>query len=245
MTNLKTKSVASFPFMSIKKRFSVVYIALLFGLTLMMVAMALPGYFKGHWAWEKAPSVSSYEQLLKLRQTGISLPGWQSIAQKEVRLDNAKWSAQVFINDQEQEMSLLLLPQGVEKEKPHLVWSRPYVEWTGIDGLERWKKDRVRIITVETENNSKVEARFFKAWNSRTFIVLQWYAWPSGGKTHSSDWFWRDQMTQFKGKRLPWVAVNVKILIDPLSNLEDQEALAKSVVQKVQNALETEVFAER
>jgi cyanoexosortase B-associated protein len=122
------------------------------------------------------------------------------------------------------------------------MWSRPYVEWTGIDGLEKWKKDKINTLTVKTDRQSSVKARFFKAWNRQTFAVIQWYAWPGGGKPHASDWFWRDQLAQFRGQRTPWIAVNVKLLIDPLSSLADQETFAQSIIDQVQTALETQVF---
>ncbi|MGK7930429.1 MAG: cyanoexosortase B system-associated protein [Microcystaceae cyanobacterium] len=246
MNNLKSKPepVSPLSAMPLKRKFPWVRLAFLFGLALMMAAMALPGYFQGQWKWEQSPSVAAYDRLLELRTTGLDIPPWQSLFQREMRLDSSKWSVQSLTNDEGQDMILMLLPQGVEREKPYVMWSRPYVEWTGIDGLEKWKKDTVKTIKIKTDRQSLVKARFFKAWNQQTFAVIQWYAWPGGGRTHNSDWFWRDQLAQWKGHRLPWIAVNVKLPINPLSSLDDQQTLAESIINQIQTTLETQIFLE-
>ncbi len=242
MNNFKSTFFSPSSSMFSKNRFSLSRWLIMLSLTLMIVMAAVPGYWGKSWSWQEAPKVSAYQRLLKMRSTGLSIADWPTTLQKEIRLDNVKWSIQVVQQNEDLPVVVMLLPQGVEREKPHVMWSRPYVEWTGIDGIERWKHDRIKTLTFETASNHRVKARFFKAWNQQTFAVIQWYAWPGGGGTHSFDWFWRDQLAQLSGQRVPWVAVNIKIPTDPLSDLEEQKALAQSIAPKVQTALEKEIF---
>ena len=51
-----------------------------------------------------------------------------------------------------------------------------------------------------------------------------------------------DQQAQLKRQRVPWVAVSVKIPIEPLSELKDAEPLAKSLAQTIQATLDKNIF---
>ncbi|WP_243397441.1 cyanoexosortase B system-associated protein [Crocosphaera subtropica] len=93
--------------------------------------------------------------------------------------------------------------------------------------------------------NHSITARWFQAWNNKTYAVLQWYAWPGGGHYAPYQWFLADQKAQLKHKRVPWIAVSIKIPMEPLGNLEDMESLAKSLGQEVQKTLEQEIFIDK
>lgn len=201
---------------------------------------AVPGYLQGgEWLWSDLPTLDNREQMRALLETGVSFPDRQTIKQKQIRIGGKTWSAQAISQDNSSSPILLLLaPQTYYTNKP-------YVEWTDIRGLEKWKTDshrQLKFITNSSANSTEVTARFFRAWNKQTSAIVQWYSFPNGGHPSSSSWFWRDQVAQLKGKRVPWIAVCLKIPISPLDDLDEVENLATSLSQHIQSSLQENVF---
>jgi cyanoexosortase B-associated protein len=132
---------------------------------------------------------------------------------------------------------LMLMPQNYYKNHPN-------VEWVDLQGIEKWKTDSHKTLKFAAAEGSQqqVKARFFRAWNKQTVAVMQWYAWPQGGHYASGHWFWADQMAQLKRQRVPWIAVSLKIPIEPLSDVKEIEALTLSLAQNIQNTLNREIF---
>ena len=208
-------------------------------LSLTIAIAAIPGYWQGgKWSWSDLPALTNGRQMRSLLKTGIEFDGWQTIKQKEIRIGGNKWSAQAITQGETSPVIVLLAPQTYYTNKP-------YVEWTDIQGLEKWKTDSHRQLefTVNDDAGSnRVTARFFRAWNKQTFAVVQWYAFPTGGNPSSINWFWRDRVAQLKQQRIPWIAVCLKIPLNPLDDLDSVETKAISLAQQVQNSLQENTF---
>lgn len=200
---------------------------------------AVPGYWQGgKWSWSDLPPLTNSRQLRSLLKTGVELDGWQTIKQQEIRIGGNKWSAQAISQGESSSVVVLLAPQTYYTNKP-------YVEWTDIQGLEKWKTDSHRQLefTVDSDRGSnQVTARFFRAWNKQTFAIVQWYAFPNGGHPSSINWFWRDSIAQLQQQRIPWIAACLKIPLNPLDDIDSIEPKAVSLAQKVQNSLQENTF---
>lgn len=200
---------------------------------------AVPGYWQGgKWAWSDLPPLTNSRQLRSLLKTGVELDGWQTLQQQEIRIGGNKWSAQAISQRESSPVVILVAPQTYYTNKP-------YVEWTDLQGLEKWKTDSHRQLefTVDSDgNNNQVTTRFFRAWNRQTFAIVQWYAFPNGGHPSSINWFWRDRVAQLKQQRIPWIAVCLKIPLNPLDDIDSVESLAVSLAQQVQNSLQENTF---
>ena len=233
------------------QQFQLPQIIVLGFLLLLLGIGAIPGYFSGHWPWAHLPRVTHLNQLRNLRQTGLTLPGWQTIKQQIVPIGGHKWSLQQLQGDTAKPVVLLLFPQNGDKDQPQ-------VEWMDVDGVMAWKTDSYRQLQFTVEPSSltgvmsqimphTVEARFFRAWQqqpslAQTFAVLQWYAWPGGGNPAPSQWFWLDQRAQWRRQRVPWVAVCLQIPIEPLGDIEASRSLAESLGKKIQATLMADTF---
>lgn len=225
-------------------------------LIVLMAIGAVPSYWTGHWPWAHPPKIANLKQMKNLRQTGLSLPDWQTQQQHTVTIGGHKWSIQELQRDEKTQVTLLLLPQDDNKAQPE-------VEWMDINGFKEWQTDQERRLHFKVETpsqagtpktkepgtsparptSSNVEARFFRGWTrQQTFAVLQWYAWPGGGNPAPSGWFWADQMVQLHRRRLPWVAVSILMPMEPLAEVDTALPLAKSLGQTVQAALMAEVL---
>lgn len=210
-------------------------ILLLFLLVLIGLG-AIPGYIKGNWSWQKPLPVTSISQMIKIRQNGLELPGWQTKTHQEVLISNHKWLYQKIQRDPQTTAILLLRSQQDDKDQPQ-------VQWVDLKGFQRWQTDKYSraqftVPSPTGKGQAKVEAQFFRGWNrQQTYAVLQWYAWYSGGNPDPSAWFWADRITQWQGHRAPWVAVSVLIPIEPLGEIEPVLPLAQSLGQTVQSAL--------
>ena len=211
-------------------------ILLLFLLVLIAFG-AVPGYLSQNWPWKQPPPVPHLKEIIALRKTGLTIPGWQTVSQEIKQVAGHKWSYQTIQRDQNTQAVLMILPQNGPKEQPQ-------VEWVDIKGFWRWKTDKYRTaeFTVGSKDNpnqtAKVQATYFQAWNpNQTYAVLQWYAFPYGGNPHSSKWFWADQFAQWQKQRVPWIAVNIQIPIEPLGDIEKVWPLAQSLGQSVQATL--------
>lgn len=201
---------------------------------------AVPGYWQGgKWSWSDLPPLTNSRQLRSLLKTGVELDGWQTIKQQEIRIGGNKWSAQAISQGESSSVTVVLLaPQTYYTNKP-------YVEWTDIQGLEKWKTDSHRQLefTVDSDGGiNQVTARFFRAWNKQTFAIVQWYAFPNGGHPSSINWFWRDSVAQLQQQRIPWIAVCLKIPLNPLDDIDSIEPKAVSLARQVQNSLQENTF---
>lgn len=198
---------------------------------------AVPSYLNGRWRWQQPPPVASLKQLQEIRKTGLTLPGWQTVSKDVREVSGHKWLFQNIQRDKNTQALVALFPQNGPKDQPQ-------VEWVDIKGFWRWKTDqnrRVRFTVGSKDNptqNAKVEANYLQGRNQQqTYAVLQWYAVPKGGNPDISTWFWADQIAQWQGRRVPWVAVNIQIPIEPLGDIEQVWPLAESLGQTVQSAL--------
>jgi cyanoexosortase B-associated protein len=224
-----------------QQKWSVVRISLILVLIILIFIEAAPGYWQGgKWSWLDVPPVPTINQIKSLRQTGLELPDWQILQHQEVRIGGHQWLVQVMQKPQQKPVMLLLRPQNYYLDKPE-------VDWMDINGLERWKTDSYRKLnfTVQQDGQSlEVTARFFRAWNrQQTFAVVQWYAFPHGGHYSPAQWFWQDLLAQLHRRRVPWVAVCLKIPIEPLGKLSAAESVAESLAIKIQTHLRASTFS--
>ena len=219
---------------------------LLFGLVLVGVG-AMPSYITGKWPWMAPPDLRTLKELKELNKSGLTLPGWEIVREGPLPTGGHTWWRQDVKKEgsSTQAMVLLFAQSGPMKQ--------PQVEWMDINGYWRWSVDSMtksRFIVEtgkaqEDETGKKdesfsvrVEARFFRGWTGReTFAVLQWYAFPDGGRPAPSDWFWRDRISQLNGDRVPWVAASIIIPMEPLGDVEKMRPLAESLGKAVQAAL--------
>ncbi|MDM9381337.1 cyanoexosortase B system-associated protein [Chlorogloeopsis sp. ULAP01] len=214
-------------------------------LLLLLALGAVPGYLTGRWQWQQPLPVTNLKQLRQIRQTGLTLPNWQTIEQAQQQIGEHKWSSQVLQKQgANTQVLLLLLPQNGPKNQPQ-------VEWTDIDswGRLRWgqwnqaqnrsvkftlKHPQENALTTET----KVTASFFRAvTREQTFAVLQWYAWRNGGDSSPLQWLLADQVAQLQKQRAAWVAVSILMPMEPLGQIETVWPEVKSIGETVQAAL--------
>jgi cyanoexosortase B-associated protein len=221
-------------------------VAALLLLLLLLAIGGIPGYLTGHWQWKQPLPVTNLHELKQIRNTGLALPGWQTIEQSEQQIGEHKWSLQVMKKEGSQSQAiLLLLPQNGPMDQPE-------VEWTDVNGWgrSRWGKwdiaqSRSAEFTVKQPEKlasnvveTKVEARFFRAATpQQTFAVLQWYAMPDGGNPSPFHWFLADQVAQWRKQRIPWVSVSILMPMEPLGQVETSWSLAKSMGETVQSTL--------
>lgn len=222
---------------------------------------ALPNYITQEWPWATPPALTNTRALRTLRQEGLTLPGWQTLRHDLVKIGGNDWSIQVIQPAAESSETspipaqspvvLMLRPQNWNRDQPQ-------VDWMDINGVQQWTADSQRrasfsvnlpdlTVSNSTEPNAnqgqsvKVNARFLRGWSQQqTFAVLQWYAWTDGGSPNPRDWFWADQVTQWRDRhRMPWVAVSLLIPIKPLGDIETVRSLAETLGQTVQSSLIT------
>ncbi len=225
-------------------------IVVLFLLLLMLAIGAIPGYLAGRWQWQEPPPITSLNKLKQIRQTGLTLPGWQTIEQAEQLIGEQKWSLQLIQKQADKTQAvLLLLPQNGPRDQPQ-------VEWTEIEG---WGKSRwgqwnvaqnrsVEFSLKQAQNGkskaeTKVEATFFRAvTKEQTFATLQWYAWQNGGHPSPLRWLLADQTAQWHKQRAAWVAVSILVPMEPLGQIETVWQDVKSLGETVQAALMASIF---
>lgn len=220
----------------LQKRWSIARIALILLLSILIIVGAVPGYLKGgNWSWLDIPPTANIQQIKGILSTGLTLKGWQTIDKQQLRIGGHKWLGQIIKKEDSKPILLLLKPQTYYRNKPE-------VEWMDIKGLERWKTDSYSQINFTSDRNQDslpTTARFFRAWNKKqTFAVVQWYSFPQGGHYAPANWFWRDLLAQLRGKRVSWVAVCLRIPIEPLGEFKDAQPLAQSLAKQVQASLQ-------
>ncbi|QIR36384.1 cyanoexosortase B system-associated protein [Tolypothrix sp. PCC 7910] len=208
-------------------------------LLLLFTIGSFPGYLTGKWQWQQLAPVIQLKELKQIRNSGLTLSGWQNVEQTQQEVGEHKWSLQLIKKqDSEAQAIVLLLPQNGPMDKPE-------VEWTEVNGWgrSRWGKwdvaqYRSAQFIVKQPSATQVEARFFRASTPQTtFGVLQWYALPNGGNPSPLNWFLADQLAQWRKQRVPWVAVSILIPMEPLGQVEKIWPLAESIGETVQAAL--------
>jgi cyanoexosortase B-associated protein len=236
--NSVKKSSPTMGLLKAKKQISLAQLALIALLVVAIAIGAVPGYLSGKWSWTDLPRVANIKQLQNIRQTGLSIPGWSMLEQREVSIGGNKWSYQIMRSQEQTPVELLLMPQKYYK-------NHPQVEWMDLEGIEGWTTDSHKTLNLSLAGgeDQTVSAQFFRAWNKNTFVVVQWYAWAGGGNYLPFSWFLADLWAQLHRQRAAWIAVSLKIPVDPLASVESTEILAKSLAQTVQTTLEKEILA--
>ncbi|MEL4896279.1 cyanoexosortase B system-associated protein [Crocosphaera sp. Alani8] len=220
-----------------KKGILIAQIMILVLFSLVIIFVAVPSYLNQEWSWSKLPRVPEVAQMREIPNTKLNFSGWTTISQREMSINNYPWSLQLIEKPGEEVVFVALKGQKYFKDQPE-------VEWTDLELMERWKREGVKTLEFPSEinPNNSVTARWFQAWNDKTYAVVQWYAWPGGGHHAPSQWFLVDQKAQLRKKRVPWVAVSITIPMEALGSLKDKEALARPLAQEVQKTLEKEIF---
>ncbi len=237
MNSLMTKIIPNKDMFKFKKGIFISQIVVLCLLSLAIVFVAIPSYFSQQWSWSQLPLVPEVAQMRTIPETKLNFTGWTTVAQKQMSLNNYPWSFQLIEKPGEDIVLVALKAQKYYKDQPE-------VEWVDLQGIEKWKSDGYKTLEFPSEikPNHSITARWFQAWNDKTYAVVQWYAWPGGGHHAPSQWFLADQKAQLKEKRVPWVAVSIRIPMGALGDLKDMESLAKPLAQEVQKTLEKDVF---
>lgn len=207
-----------------------------------VAALVLPNYWTQNWNWNHLPPIVQSKSLRQLQQTGLQLDGWQTLDQRSIQIGGQDWSVQAIVPQESaaatpQTATLLFLrPQ---------TWIRdlPQVEWMDINGMQQWQTDSARSIqftlTAPNGQSVPVTARFLRGWSEeRTYAVMQWYAWSTGGSPDPMRWFWANQtMRWHREPPLPWVAVSLLQPIAPLESIETVQRSLESLAQQIQAAL--------
>lgn len=228
-------------------------------LLVLLVVGAIPHYFSGQPSGAALPRVQVLSALGELRDTGVDVPGWDTLQQQTIELGDRRWSEQVLqwqaleTSEAESDQALdeittvilLLMPQKYHDD-------RPLVEWTDLQGVQSWIEDSQQSKQFAAPGNPEakpttVTARFLRGWRETeggtiiTTAMLQWYLWPGGGHWSPNPWFWEDWWVQWHDRRLPWVAVAILLPIEPLGDIESVwptiEPLAKTVQQTLTDLL--------
>ncbi len=214
-------------------------------ITGVLLVMFLAGFIlssTGQRFWQELPPVPNLGALRELRNTGLAVSGWTSPDQAKLRVGSHDWSVQTLEVPGQRVGLLMLFPQTGPKETPG-------VEWSDVDGFYQWQPDKVRSLTFHTEDPAAtVHARIFIARDSektrivssrQTVAVAQWYAFADGGHFSTAQWFWRDQWAQLRHQRVPWIAVSLRLPVDPSSTLEDVTPQVTELSQAIQTSLMT------
>lgn len=232
------------------------------------LTMVLPNYLTGQWSWAQAPSLGPTKALKVIKSQGITLAGWQTVDQQTIELSHKKWSVQALKLRPEEGIKQLAdtLTQSADdvtlsdmatrlREEPIFIFLRPQsdakdeplVEWIDFDGLQQWTTDQKKTVRLSLPDPGKVSTRYFRGWNqSHTYAVMQWYAWPTGGGSKISDWFWVDQGMQWRQhERMPWVAVTVLVPMKPLGEIAPIQPVVEAIAQSVQSTVVEQLMVER
>lgn len=201
--------------------------------------------FSGQTSWRKPFPVANLAALRDLRDTGLTLPGWQNEGQAQLNVGGREWSVQAVQRGKHTPLVMILPQWGPQ--------AMPGVEWSDIDGFFRWNREgggsgrsHPSLSFTTTNPPTTVQARYFLARDTaetkvvprqQTVAVLQWYATPTGGNPSAGWWFWRDQWAQVRRQRVPWVAVSLRFPIDPSSTLDAVEGDILPLAQTVQEAI--------
>jgi cyanoexosortase B-associated protein len=216
-----------------------VLIAALAGL---VAIAALPNYLSGQWPWSNDLQVPQLAELRELRKTPISVPGWELQHQQEVSIGGNPWGLAEYRLPGHADAAidgnfiLLVRPQTSHDKQPE-------VEWVDLQGSQGWQIDDRHTVRLTVDNASgqpiPVTARYFRGiGDNRTFAIMQWYAWPTGGHFAPGKWFWADQGRQWRhGERMPWIAVSVLLPIEPVGDIRPHTDAMVAIAQAVHQSL--------
>ena len=213
----------------------ILQITLLIFLSILLAVGTVPGYLAGKWQWQNPPAVKVLGTLKQIRKQGIEIPGLRTTEQKSMILGEHPWSIQTIESETKNATTkdtatVFLFTQNGPRDQPQ-------VEWSDLDGVQRWKRDSESQQNF-TANQVPVTARLFRAWNSkRTYAVMQWYAWSEGGHPEPSHWFFADRLAQFQGKRQPWIAVSILLPMQPLDDLNKYRDKITALAQPIESRL--------
>ncbi|MEC4803717.1 MAG: cyanoexosortase B system-associated protein [Jaaginema sp. PMC 1080.18] len=204
-------------------------------LLLLVLFAAIPNYLQGRGVGTQPIPVQNIKALRELPETGLKLPGWTIRKQEARNIGGHPWLLQSLVKD-EQIALLLLRPQKDNKSQPEVDW---------VDLRNYFTNTRDRTTVNFTVNASNIKANLFQAFTDRqAYAVMQWYSWETGGSPAPVDWFLADQRAQLRDRRLPWIAVNLQIPIDPLADVADVETEMIELGKTVQQSLLDNVLQE-
>lgn len=217
-------------------------------LTVIVAIAAMPSYFSGQWPWSAPLKAPQINQLRTLKTEPLDLPGWQVALHQEASISGSDWGFAEYratedaTVDQVSGFALLLRPQPWHNGQPE-------VEWVDIRGSQSWQVNDLHHIKFSVPGHDgetvPVTARYFRGLDSqRTFAVMQWYAWPTGGHPAPGRWFWADQTQQWSQReRMPWVAVSVLLPIEPVGDIRPYSETAVAIGQTIQTSLMDSIFS--
>jgi cyanoexosortase B-associated protein len=218
----------------LRKHLTLSHLILIALLSMTIAIAAIPSYLSGKWNWADLPKISQIQRLREIQKAGLTLPDRKTLKQQQIVIGGNQWSAQI-VETGDRIIELWLMPQDYYK-------NHPQVEWTDLKNFEGWNTADEQTLTLTFDGQAPVKAKLFKAWNRRTYAVIQWYAWYRGGSYSPMQWFFCDLWAQLQKRRTSWVAVSLKIPIEPLAELETQESLIISLAETVQTTLEEKIF---
>jgi cyanoexosortase B-associated protein len=264
MNPLQSESKTRSPRFSLKGRGSKAKLGIVIILIVILAIAALPAYWQGSWSnlsiagfklpvwnvkapWQEPFPVKNLGQIRAIRDRGIEVPGWETLETGKLKIGGHDWSGQILGQSDRRDVTLFLFPQTDPKLQPG-------VEWVDMDGFFKWKVDSQRPLNFSVaagEMKAKVRANFSLARESRrspfgvpqTVAVVEWYAWEQGGDYSHSHWFWLDQRAQLTKQRVPWIAVALRIPVDPKSTLDTVQSDAEALAKSVQASLMQNVFS--
>jgi cyanoexosortase B-associated protein len=111
------------------------------------------GYLTGTWSWTDLPKINNINQLKNIQKTGLTIPGWQTVAKEPRNIGAHTWLSQTITNDSNEPIMLLFLPQNYYLKKPE-------VEWVDINGAERWKTDSSQKLNFTVTRGEKIKRVF-------------------------------------------------------------------------------------
>jgi cyanoexosortase B-associated protein len=195
----------------------------------------LPSYLSGQWRWATPIAVPTLPQLIAIKKSGLVIPGWQVQPNPAApaATNDRPWHQQDIVQGN-QTATVFLLPQTGVKHQPQ-------VEWTDMEGLQRWQSDSYQTLTLGLDAPpQQFTTRFFRAWTkAKTYAVVQWYAQSNGGSPSPSRWYFADRIAQWQQRRVPWVAVSIQIPMEPLDDLSKYQGPATAIAKAVQTGLAT------
>ncbi|WP_008319285.1 cyanoexosortase B system-associated protein [Leptolyngbya sp. PCC 6406] len=215
-------------------------------LAVLVAIAALPNYVSGTWPWSAPLEVPRINQIQRLMDNPLSLPGWTLMNDEKVNIGRSRWHLAEY---QPAQPTTPEIPGIVLLMRPQ-PWhtNQPEVEWVDLRGSQKWRVDNSRTFSFQvpkpghggsTENRATVTVNYFRGISDqRTFAVMQWYSWPQGGHPAPGRWFWLDQIRQWQhNQRQPWIAVSLLLPIEPVGDARLYEDLAREIGTTVQTAL--------